>query len=77
MTFFSCLVRHQTPALREATLPHRCKAAGKPCTGTAPRRWSGGADGRHTGRERKEKEEQESQEGEERRGERERDVEEG
>lgn len=35
MTFFSCLVRHQTPALGEATLPHRRRAVAKLCTGTA------------------------------------------
>lgn len=35
MTFFSCLVRHQTPVLREATLPHRRRAVAKLCTGTA------------------------------------------
>lgn len=42
MTFFSCLVRHQTPALREATLLHRRRAAAKLCTGTAWQwSWSG------------------------------------
>lgn len=35
MTFFSCLVRHQTPALGEATLLHRRRVAAKLCTGTA------------------------------------------
>lgn len=39
MTFFSCLVRHQTPALGEATLLHRRRATAKLCTGTA-RQWS-------------------------------------
>lgn len=38
MTFFSCLMRHQTPALGEATLSHRCKAAAKLCTGTQNRK---------------------------------------
>ena len=53
MTFFSCLVRHQTPALGEATLLHRRRAAAKLCTGTARqwsrtvsrRRWGGGDGG--------------------------------
>lgn len=44
MTFFSCLVRHQTPALGEATLPHRRRAVAKLCTGTA-RQWSRTAKG--------------------------------
>lgn len=39
MTFFSCLVRHQTPALGEATLLHRRRATAKLCTGTA-QQWS-------------------------------------
>lgn len=48
MTFFSCLVRHQTPALREATLLHRNRAAAKLCIGTA-RKWSWTAKERREG----------------------------
>lgn len=48
MTFFSCLVRHQTPALGEATLLHRRRAAAKLCTGTA-RQWSRTVSGRRWG----------------------------
>lgn len=45
MTFFSCLVRHQTPALGEATLLHRRRATAKLCTGTA-QQWSRSVSGR-------------------------------
>lgn len=54
MTFFSCLVRHQTPALGEATLLHRCRAAAKLCTGTA-RQWSRTVRGRGWERRRRRK----------------------
>lgn len=52
MTFFSCLVRHQTPALGEATLSHRRRAVAKLCTGTA-RQWSRTVKGRRWERRRR------------------------